>query len=89
MRQASQQVTAEKAEAIMDVNAEAVAAILREHQSTWLIHGHTHRPADHTLTVDATSCARFVLGNWHVEESILEWNAQVLSRTTVEELGSR
>ena len=89
LRQASQQATAEKAEDIMDVNAEAVTAILREHQSTWLIHGHTHRPADHTLAVDARPCARFVLGNWHVEESILEWNGQALSRTTVEELGGR
>jgi UDP-2,3-diacylglucosamine hydrolase len=89
LRQASAQATAEKAENIMDVNAEAVAALLRQHGGSWLIHGHTHRPADHALTVDGRECARFVLGNWHEHESILEWNGQALVRTTVDALKGR
>ena len=29
-----------------------------------LIHGHTHRPASHTLEVNGQSAQRIVLGDW-------------------------
>jgi UDP-2,3-diacylglucosamine hydrolase len=51
--------------AIMDVNADAVAVLLRAHDVRTLIHGHTHRQARHALTVDGRDCMRWVLGDWH------------------------
>ncbi|MEI7456160.1 MAG: UDP-2,3-diacylglucosamine diphosphatase [Nitrosomonadales bacterium] len=53
-----------KSSAIMDVNDEAVASLLREHHYPRLIHGHTHRPGRHQHTVDGHVCERLVLGDW-------------------------
>jgi UDP-2,3-diacylglucosamine hydrolase len=53
-----------KAGSIMDVNAQAVVAALSQHRVRRLIHGHTHRPADHTVAVDGMPCARIVLADW-------------------------
>ncbi|MDR2032473.1 MAG: UDP-2,3-diacylglucosamine diphosphatase [Azoarcus sp.] len=53
-----------KPAAIMDVNAEAVAALLRAHGYPTLIHGHTHRPARHTHYIDGHCCERIVLADW-------------------------
>lgn len=53
-----------KDSAIMDVNDEAVAALLREHRYPRLIHGHTHRPNRHVHLVDGHLCERWVLGDW-------------------------
>ena len=39
-----------------------------------LLHGHTHRPAIHPLTVDGRACTRIVLGDWHAQGSVLRWN---------------
>jgi len=50
---------------IMDVNAEAVEQTFREHGVRRMIHGHTHRPAIHDLSVDRQHCQRIVLGDWH------------------------
>jgi len=61
-----------KPEAIMDVNADAVASALRERGVTRLIHGHTHRPARHTLDVDGRVCERQVLADWYRKASYLE-----------------
>lgn len=51
-----------KSSQIMDVNANTVRAFLREHEAMRLIHGHTHRPADHAL---AGGAERLVLADWH------------------------
>lgn len=56
---------------IMDVNADAVAAVLRAHGYPRLIHGHTHRPARHLHTVDGHRCERWVLGDWYERGSYL------------------
>jgi UDP-2,3-diacylglucosamine hydrolase len=61
-----------KPEAIMDVNADAVASALRERGVTRLIHGHTHRPARHTHDVDGRVCERQVLADWYRKASYLE-----------------
>jgi UDP-2,3-diacylglucosamine hydrolase len=54
-----------KPEAIMDVNPQAVIDLLRQQQAERLIHGHTHRPGDHKLSVDGRQASRHVLGDWH------------------------
>jgi UDP-2,3-diacylglucosamine hydrolase len=71
-RAGSRRATASKPEQIMDVNADAVAAALREHRVARLIHGHTHRPARHDLVVDGRACERYVLADWYKAGSYLE-----------------
>jgi UDP-2,3-diacylglucosamine hydrolase len=54
-----------KPEAIMDVNQQAVEHYLQNYQAQRLIHGHTHRPADHPFSLGNQPVARHVLGEWH------------------------
>ena len=75
-RAGSRRATAGKSEVIMDVNADAVAAALREHRVTRLIHGHTHRPARHEHVVDGRSCERYVLADWYDAGSYLRVDAE-------------
>jgi UDP-2,3-diacylglucosamine hydrolase len=60
---------------IMDVNPQAVIEALRAHGADVLVHGHTHRPAVHSVAVDGTECARIVLGDWYEQGSVLRWDA--------------
>jgi UDP-2,3-diacylglucosamine hydrolase len=53
--------TATAAAEIMDVNADAVAAVLAGTGADWIVHGHTHRPAVHDL---GGGRRRIVLGDW-------------------------
>lgn len=71
-RAGSRRATTGKSEAIMDVNADAVATALREHRVTRLIHGHTHRPARHEYVIDGRTCERYVLADWYDKASYLE-----------------
>jgi UDP-2,3-diacylglucosamine hydrolase len=59
---------------IMDVNGDAVARAFRAHRVDCLIHGHTHRPAVHALTVDGEEKTRIVLGDWYEQGSVLRWD---------------
>ena len=56
---------------IMDVDADAVVHTMRSHGVRELIHGHTHRPGIHALTVDNQPARRIVLGDWYERELIL------------------
>ena len=60
-RAKSMAANSNKASAIMDVNAQAVATVMDNHGVEVLIHGHTHRPNRHALA----SGERIVLGDWH------------------------
>jgi UDP-2,3-diacylglucosamine hydrolase len=53
-----------KPQDIMDVNAAAVESAFVLSKTTRLIHGHTHRPADHEDLVDERHCERLVLADW-------------------------
>jgi UDP-2,3-diacylglucosamine hydrolase len=64
-RAGSESAKAAKPAEIMDVNAEAVAQALRAHRVGRLIHGHTHRPAQHRHAVDGRDCERWVLPDWY------------------------
>jgi len=72
VRRRSRGANALKPEAIMDVNADAVAAAFRAHKVLRMIHGHTHRPARHAHTVDGRVCERIVLADWHDGGQYLE-----------------
>ena len=71
LREQSEREKRHKPAAIMDVNAEAAASLLREHNYPRLIHGHTHRPAQHLHTLDGRRCERWVLAAWHERGSVL------------------
>ena len=70
-REVSKAATATKKPEIMDVNVGAVEAALKQHSVRHLIHGHTHRPAQHQLTLDGTAVRRTVLGDWYDQGSVL------------------
>ena len=57
---------------IMDVNAAAVAQAMRDAGVRTMIHGHTHRPAVHTLEIDGAPAKRIVLGDWYTQGSVLD-----------------
>lgn len=72
MRATSRQHNQGKPEAIMDVNPAAVLGIMAEYGVSQLIHGHTHRPGVHDLTVAGRPARRMVLGDWYTRGSVLE-----------------
>lgn len=61
-----------KSAEIMDVTPEAVEQALRAHACRVLIHGHTHRPAQHHLLVDGRRCERWVLADWNDRGEVLQ-----------------
>lgn len=63
-RRRSARAMAGKTAAIMDVNDAAVVAQMRRFGASRLIHGHTHRPADHRLSIDGRPALRQVLADW-------------------------
>jgi UDP-2,3-diacylglucosamine hydrolase len=72
-----------KDSAIMDVNDDAVAALLREHGYPRLIHGHTHRPARHEHRVEGHSCERWVLGDWNDKANALRCDSSGITWETI------
>ncbi|MFQ6334911.1 UDP-2,3-diacylglucosamine diphosphatase [Methylophilus sp. 3sh_L] len=83
-RQQSAQNKASQSMHIMDVNADAVAQLIRDHQyPEVLLHGHTHRPAVHALTVDGHACERWVLGDWHETAVVARLDAQTMQLVTL------
>ena len=75
LRARSREETAHKSAEIMDVNPDAVSALLRRYDYPVLIHGHTHRPAVHRIDVDGRRCERWVLADWHATAEYLVWEA--------------
>jgi UDP-2,3-diacylglucosamine hydrolase len=76
LRSKSRSANTMKAEGIMDVNDEAVAAAFRRHGVERMIHGHTHRPARHAHTVDGSTRERIVLADWHDRGHYVEVDAE-------------
>jgi UDP-2,3-diacylglucosamine hydrolase len=64
-RRRSGEATSLKADDIMDVNADTVTQTMRGYGVRRLIHGHTHRPAIHSITLDGEAAERVVLAEWH------------------------
>ena len=50
----------------VDVDATAAVGWLTDHKASLLLHGHTHRPADHTLS---PGLMRYVLSDWDAAAS--------------------
>lgn len=65
LREKSQAMNSLKAEDIMDVNQAEVARVMQNTNVKRLIHGHTHRPARHPISIENETAERIVLGDWH------------------------
>jgi len=74
IRQGSREDVALKSDEIMDVTTEAVDAVMRKYNVRHLIHGHTHRPAVHSFTLNDQEATRIVLGDWYEQDSVLIWD---------------
>jgi UDP-2,3-diacylglucosamine hydrolase len=73
LRQGSQMHVGSTAPDIMDVTPAEVVDSLRRARVSTLVHGHTHRPAIHSLEVNGRPARRIVLGDWYAQGSVLEW----------------
>lgn len=71
IKQKSRQQKQTKSAVIMDANLAEVTRVMTEFSVTQLIHGHTHRPAIHSLEVSGRPATRIVLGDWHNDISYL------------------
>lgn len=58
------------AEDIMDVSPEAVEAWFAKYETPLMIHGHTHRPADHLHRLDGKDFRRTVLDQWYPDRGM-------------------
>lgn len=82
-RETSTRLVQDKDEYIMDANQHEVLRVMKQHQVTLLIHGHTHRPAVHSIDINGSKATRIVLGDWYTQGSVLVvdqdgWNTQIL-----------
>ncbi len=83
-RRKSGEATSLKSQEIMDVNQGTVESTMRQHGVSRLIHGHTHRPADHRFELDGKPVERIVLSEWHeVRGEVLSCSNGELRRETV------
>lgn len=64
MRQLSMARNQGKPQEIMDVTPAEVELVMQEYRVRRLIHGHTHRPKVHELTLQGQPAQRLVLGDW-------------------------
>ena len=71
-REDSRAHTGATQESIMDVNDAAMKKAMYDADVTRLIHGHTHRPAVHSLQLDDQDAERIVLGDWYEHGSVLK-----------------
>jgi UDP-2,3-diacylglucosamine hydrolase len=72
LRRESDRHKSHTAMAIMDVNTAAVTRAMAHHNVSLLIHGHTHRPAHHTL---ANHGERWVMSDWQQDHGYLEYHS--------------
>lgn len=77
LRRKSRDAQQDKAEYIMDANADAIADAMQRHDVRTLIHGHTHRPMQHVLSLAGEPARRIVLGDWHAQAKILRADRQL------------
>lgn len=91
MRDASEARRAQgEAVSMADVDAPALDALLQQHASATVIHGHTHQPATHRPAATGLSAltTRHVLSDWDVDGSqpraeVLRWTASGMARVRI------
>ena len=84
IRNASQQRHRFDGASDIDVDRTAALRWLQQAESPVMVHGHTHRPASHTL---ATGCCRHVLSDWDLDHGdraeVLRLSAEGFARLPV------
>lgn len=85
LRADTQALMQQKDPAIMDVDPEAVEKTMAGHRVLQLIHGHTHRPAIHTFTLNGQTARRIVLGDWYAQGQILLYDEEGPRLIAIEE----
>ena len=75
-RRQSLEQTINKSLEIMDVNQGEVERVIREYNVDVLLHGHTHRPAVHTVDLGNRKAKRIVLGDWYEQGSVVRWDSR-------------
>lgn len=85
----SEEAKREKTAEIMDVNGDAVCALLDAHAGAILIHGHTHRPAHHAHAVRAGVRERWVLTDWDADAAPPRGGGLVLRGGTLAPVAAR
>lgn len=76
LREHSEHAKTGKKPDIMDVNAETVVKAIKNMQAGRVIHGHTHRPARHTLQISGKEVERWVLTDWYESGGYLRCDAE-------------
>ncbi|MFD2180007.1 UDP-2,3-diacylglucosamine diphosphatase [Veronia pacifica] len=71
LRSGSKSHNAQKSQMIMDVEQATVLNVMADENVDLLIHGHTHRPDVHQVTVNGRRGQRIVLGDWYEQGSVL------------------
>ena len=70
-------------ESITDVAPAEVESWFTRYGIERMIHGHTHRPAIHTLTVAGVPRTRVVLGDWYEQGSVLRVDVDGMTLDTL------
>jgi UDP-2,3-diacylglucosamine hydrolase len=83
LRNKSKSATQEKTEEIMDVNQHTVEQLMQKHYVHQLIHGHTHRPAEHEFSINGLNYTRIVLGDWYEQGSLLRCTPDSVQLETI------
>ena len=73
VREKSKNYTRHLGEDITDVNQNEINKTFKKNNLTKIIHGHTHKPAIHNISLNNTALQRIVLGDWYEQGSILQW----------------
>lgn len=71
LRAGSTKSNQQKSLSIMDVDQDEVKRVMENTGVTQLIHGHTHRPAVHEISLGSDLAQRIVLGDWYTQGSVL------------------
>ncbi|MGA0800481.1 MAG: hypothetical protein ACO3P5_08555, partial [Steroidobacteraceae bacterium] len=64
-------------------NEQAVVAAFEATQTLRMIHGHTHRPGEHTHQTVNGAAHRIVLAAWDDAGEVLELSAGVINRRSI------
>ncbi len=70
-------------ETITDVAPAEVVATFQRYGVDTMIHGHTHRPAIHSVDTGTRTCTRIVLGDWYEQGSVLRVDADGFTLDTL------
>jgi UDP-2,3-diacylglucosamine hydrolase len=87
-RRNSRTATAVKPEDLTDASPQAITDYVKRFRANRLVHGHTHRPADHEHVITGRTVIRSVLAQWFPERGEVlvhragHWHREVVGRSS-------